>query len=61
MGLPSTLDEGTRKSQPLPESTNTAPKDSVGNKQPIDRGLTSMDSDEGTAKTTSRPKGSLRD
>ncbi|GKD63619.1 hypothetical protein Tco_1305727 [Tanacetum coccineum] len=45
----------------MPESTNTAPKDSVGNKQPIDRGLTSMDSDEGTAKTTPHPEGSLGD
>ncbi|GJZ61651.1 hypothetical protein Tco_0617788 [Tanacetum coccineum] len=31
MGLPSTLDEGTRKSQPLPKGTTTDPKDSRGN------------------------------
>nr|GEV61332.1 copia protein [Tanacetum cinerariifolium] len=30
------------------------------NKQPIDMGLTSMDFDEGTTKTTSRPEGSFR-
>ncbi|GKF29499.1 hypothetical protein Tco_0095841 [Tanacetum coccineum] len=44
--LPSTLAGGTRKSQPLPKGTKTNPKDSVGNKQPIDKGLPSMDSDE---------------
>ncbi|GKA01001.1 hypothetical protein Tco_0673666 [Tanacetum coccineum] len=60
-GLPSTLDEGTRKSQPLPEGTATHPKDSGGNIQPLDRDLTSMTSDEGTAKTTPRPEGSLGD
>ncbi|GKD60678.1 hypothetical protein Tco_1298187, partial [Tanacetum coccineum] len=60
-GLPSTLDEGTHKSQPLPEITTIDPKDSVGNKQPIDTGLPSTTSDEGTAKTTPRPKGSLGD
>ncbi|GKE27092.1 hypothetical protein Tco_1442476 [Tanacetum coccineum] len=59
--LPSTLDEGTRKSQPLPESTTIDPKDSVRNKQPIDTGLPSTTSDEGTTKTTPRPEGSLRD
>ncbi|GJZ59408.1 hypothetical protein Tco_0615224 [Tanacetum coccineum] len=31
--LPSTLDKGTRKSQPLPEGTTTDPKDSGGNIQ----------------------------
>nr|GEW97379.1 retrovirus-related Pol polyprotein from transposon TNT 1-94 [Tanacetum cinerariifolium] len=60
-GLPSTLDEGTRKSQHLPESTTINPKDSVGNKQPIDIGPPSMNSDEGTTKTMPRPKGSLGD
>ncbi|GJY32468.1 hypothetical protein Tco_0416937 [Tanacetum coccineum] len=60
-GLPFTLDEGTYKSQPLPESTTIDPKDSVGNKQPIDTGLTFTAFDEGTAKTTPRPKGSLRE
>nr|GEZ26255.1 uncharacterized mitochondrial protein AtMg00810-like [Tanacetum cinerariifolium] len=42
MGLPSILDEGTRKSQPLPEGTTTNPKDSEGNIQPADNGLPSM-------------------
>ncbi|GJV22337.1 hypothetical protein Tco_1371357 [Tanacetum coccineum] len=40
-GLPSTHDEGTHKSQPLSESTATHPKDSEGNKQPLDRDITS--------------------
>ncbi|GJY01837.1 retrovirus-related pol polyprotein from transposon TNT 1-94 [Tanacetum coccineum] len=61
MGLPSTLDEGTRKSKPLPESTATHPKYSGGNKQPFDRDITSMTFDEGTAKTTPHPGGSLGD
>ncbi|GJX11824.1 hypothetical protein Tco_0201683 [Tanacetum coccineum] len=60
-GLPSTLDEGTRKSKPLPKSTTTHPKDSGGNKQPLERDITSTTSDEGTAKTTPRPEGSLGD
>nr|GEX22219.1 retrovirus-related Pol polyprotein from transposon TNT 1-94 [Tanacetum cinerariifolium] len=60
-GLPSTLDEGTRKSQPLPEGKATRPKDSGGNIQPIDWDLTSTTSDEGTSKITSRPEGSLGD
>ncbi|GJT35334.1 hypothetical protein Tco_0925753 [Tanacetum coccineum] len=60
-GLPSTLDEGTRKSQPLLVSTTIDPKDSVGNKQPIDTGLPSTVSDEGTAKTMLRPEGPLGD
>ncbi|GKF79782.1 hypothetical protein Tco_0235350, partial [Tanacetum coccineum] len=60
-GLPSTLDEGTRKSKPLPESTATHPKDSGGNKQLLDREITSTTPDEGTAKTTPRPEGSLGD
>ncbi|GKF70414.1 hypothetical protein Tco_0203471, partial [Tanacetum coccineum] len=57
----STLDEGTRKSQPLPESTATHPKDSGGNIQTLDRDLTSTTSDEGKAKTTLCLKGSLGD
>nr|GFA15118.1 nodulin MtN21 /EamA-like transporter family protein [Tanacetum cinerariifolium] len=61
MGLPSTLDEGTRKSKPLPESIATHPKDSGGNKQPFDRDITSTTLDEGTTKTTPRPEGSLGD
>ncbi|GJW35620.1 hypothetical protein Tco_0058540, partial [Tanacetum coccineum] len=60
-GLPSTLDEGTRQSKPLPEGTATHPKDSRGNKQPLDRDITSTTSNEGTAKTTPRPEGSLGD
>ncbi|GJR83389.1 hypothetical protein Tco_0154174 [Tanacetum coccineum] len=51
-GLPSTLDEGTRKSQPLPEGTTSAPKDLGGNVQPTNIGLPSMASNEETAKTT---------
>ncbi|GKC46211.1 hypothetical protein Tco_1063933 [Tanacetum coccineum] len=60
-GLPSTLDEGTRKSQPLPKGTTTGPKDSGGNDQPADKGLPSMASNEGTDKTTPRPEGPLGD
>ncbi|GJT09530.1 hypothetical protein Tco_0856572 [Tanacetum coccineum] len=52
---------GTHKSQPLPAGTATHPKDSRGNIQPLDSDLTSMTSDEGTVKTTSRPEGSLGD
>nr|GEX13005.1 hypothetical protein [Tanacetum cinerariifolium]GEZ03390.1 hypothetical protein [Tanacetum cinerariifolium] len=47
-GLPSTLDEGTHKSKPLPESTDTHPQDSRGNKQSLDNDITSTTSDEGT-------------
>nr|GEU99530.1 putative ribonuclease H-like domain-containing protein [Tanacetum cinerariifolium] len=46
-GLPSTLDEGTRKSKHLLESTATHPKDLGGNKQPFDRDITSMTPDKG--------------
>ncbi|GKA85806.1 hypothetical protein Tco_0807460 [Tanacetum coccineum] len=60
-GLPSTLDEGTRKSQPLPEGTTSHPKYSGGNDQPFDRDLTSTTSDDGMAKSMSRPEGSLGD
>ncbi|GJU06070.1 hypothetical protein Tco_1122500, partial [Tanacetum coccineum] len=60
-GLPSTLDEGTRKSKPLPEGSVTYPKDLGGNIQPLDKDLTSTTSEEGSAKTTPRPEGSLRD
>ncbi|GKE06456.1 hypothetical protein Tco_1398474 [Tanacetum coccineum] len=59
--LPSTLDEGTRQSKPLPEGTATHPKDSGGNKQPFDSDITSTTSNKGTAKTKSRPEGSLGD
>ncbi|GKD47145.1 hypothetical protein Tco_1271790, partial [Tanacetum coccineum] len=58
-GLHSTLGEGTRKSQPLPEGITTDPKDSVGNVQPADKRLPSTASNEGTAKTMSRPKGPI--
>ncbi|GJU61819.1 hypothetical protein Tco_1243654 [Tanacetum coccineum] len=51
--LPSTLDEGTRKSQPLPKGTTTDPKDPRGNVQPADKGLPSTVSNKGVAKTTS--------
>ncbi|GKC89818.1 hypothetical protein Tco_1150467 [Tanacetum coccineum] len=60
-GLPSTLDEGTRQSKPLPEGTATHPKDSGGNKQPHDRDITSTTSNEGTAKTAPRTEGLLGD
>ncbi|GJU33014.1 hypothetical protein Tco_1176603 [Tanacetum coccineum] len=60
-GLPFILDEGTRKSQHLPESTATHPKDSGGNKQPLDRDITSTTPDERMAKTTPHLEGSLRD
>ncbi|GJS86080.1 hypothetical protein Tco_0752621 [Tanacetum coccineum] len=53
--------EGTHQSKPLPEGTATHPKDSGGNKQPLDRDITSTTSNKGTAKTTPRPEGSLRD
>nr|GEY17494.1 uncharacterized mitochondrial protein AtMg00810-like [Tanacetum cinerariifolium] len=59
--LPSTLDEGTRKSKPLPEGTATHPKDSKGNKQSLDRDITFMTPDEGMTKTTPHPEGSLGD
>ncbi|GKB93429.1 hypothetical protein Tco_0979566, partial [Tanacetum coccineum] len=59
--LPSTLDEGTHKSKPLPEGTATHPQDSRGNKQPLDRDTTSTTPNDGTTKTTPPPKGSLRD
>nr|GEV53802.1 nodulin MtN21 /EamA-like transporter family protein [Tanacetum cinerariifolium] len=59
--LPSTLVEGTRKSKPLPESNATHPKDLGGNKQPLDMDITSTTPDEGIAKTTPRPEGSLGD
>nr|GEV64300.1 hypothetical protein [Tanacetum cinerariifolium] len=52
---------GTHKSQPLPESTPTHPKDSRGNKQRFDKDITSTTPDEGTTKTTSRPNGSRED
>ncbi|GKC53147.1 hypothetical protein Tco_1075892 [Tanacetum coccineum] len=58
-GLPFTLNEGTRKSKPLPEGPATHPKDSGGNIQPFVRDLTSTTFDEDTAKTTPRPEGSL--
>nr|GEZ84851.1 hypothetical protein [Tanacetum cinerariifolium] len=61
MGLPSILDEGTRKSQPFPEGTTTDPKDSGGNVQPTDKGLPSTASNEGTTKTTSCLEGPLGD
>nr|GEW36919.1 hypothetical protein [Tanacetum cinerariifolium] len=61
VGLPSTPDEGTRKSKPLLEGTATYPKDSGGNVQPLDRYLTFTSADEGMAKTMSRPEWSLGD
>ncbi|GJT41152.1 hypothetical protein Tco_0941017 [Tanacetum coccineum] len=61
IGFPSTLDEGTRKSQPFPEGTATHPKDSRGNIQPLDRDLTSTNSDEGIPKTTLRTGAKYQD
>ncbi|GKE82863.1 hypothetical protein Tco_1552863, partial [Tanacetum coccineum] len=61
MGLPSTLNEGTRTSKPFLEGTVTHPKDLGRNIQTLDRDLTSMTSDEGTAKTMPRLEGSLGD
>ncbi|GJZ65045.1 hypothetical protein Tco_0621741 [Tanacetum coccineum] len=60
-GLPSILNEGTRPSKPLLEGTATYPKELGGNKQPLDRDITSTISNEGTTKTTPRPEGSLGD
>ncbi|GJZ52343.1 hypothetical protein Tco_0606858 [Tanacetum coccineum] len=60
-GLPSTLEEGTRQSKPLLEGTATHPKDLGGSKQPLNKDITSTNSNEGMAKTTPRPEGSLRD
>ncbi|GJW21821.1 retrovirus-related pol polyprotein from transposon TNT 1-94 [Tanacetum coccineum] len=60
-GLPSTLDEHTRKSQPLLEGTTTDPKDSTGNVQPANKGFPSTASNEGMAKSTSCPEGTLGD
>ncbi|GJU42005.1 hypothetical protein Tco_1194962 [Tanacetum coccineum] len=60
-GLPSTLDEGTRKSQSLPEGTTTDPEDPGGNDQPTDKGLPSTASNEGTAKIMPCTEGPLRD
>nr|GEV34703.1 retrovirus-related Pol polyprotein from transposon TNT 1-94 [Tanacetum cinerariifolium] len=60
-GLPTTLNEGTRKSKPLPESIATHLKDSGRNKQPLNMDITSSTLNKGTAKTTPRPEGSLGD
>ncbi|GKF63349.1 hypothetical protein Tco_0186797, partial [Tanacetum coccineum] len=43
------------------ETTTTTPKDTRGNDQPADKGLPSIASNEGTAKTTPRPEGPLGD
>ncbi|GKE14612.1 hypothetical protein Tco_1422189 [Tanacetum coccineum] len=59
--LPSTLNEGTRKSQPLPEGTTTNPKDSGGNVQPTDKRFPFTASNEGMAKTMPRLEGPLGD
>nr|GEV25597.1 hypothetical protein [Tanacetum cinerariifolium] len=59
--LPSSIDEGVCKSEPLLEGTTTDPKDSGGNVQPADKGLPFATSHKGTAKTTSRPEGPLGD
>ncbi|GKD44669.1 hypothetical protein Tco_1269314 [Tanacetum coccineum] len=61
MGFPSILDEGTRKSKHLFEGTATHPQDLGGNKQSLDRDITSMTPDEGMVKTMPHPEGSLGD
>ncbi|GJU94211.1 hypothetical protein Tco_1318967 [Tanacetum coccineum] len=58
---PPTETKGTRKSQPFPKGTTTNPKDSRGNVQPADKGLSSTASNEGTTKTTPHLEGTLRD
>ncbi|GJX75290.1 hypothetical protein Tco_0313885 [Tanacetum coccineum] len=50
-GFHSLLDEGTRKSKHLPEGKLTDPKDSEGNKHPIDMGLPATIPNEGVGKT----------
>ncbi|GKC48175.1 hypothetical protein Tco_1065897 [Tanacetum coccineum] len=60
-GSHSSLDEGTRKSQLLPEGKTTDPKDSRGNVQPVDKGLPSTVSDKGTGKTKPLPEGPHED
>nr|GEW10702.1 copia protein [Tanacetum cinerariifolium] len=50
-----------RKLQPFPEGTTSDPKDSGGNVQYADKGLPSMISNKGTAKTTPRPERPLGD
>nr|GEY13265.1 hypothetical protein [Tanacetum cinerariifolium] len=59
---PPKLMEGFEQSHSVSSGTGTAthPQDSRGNKQPLDRYITFTIPDEGTAKTTPRPKGSLR-
>ncbi|GJU65283.1 hypothetical protein Tco_1022733 [Tanacetum coccineum] len=58
MGLPSTsLNEGIRKSQLLPEEKTIDPKDSRGNDQPANKGLPSTAYKDGTSKTKPLPKG----
>ncbi|GJT80229.1 hypothetical protein Tco_1054571 [Tanacetum coccineum] len=61
IGFPSILDEGTHQSKPLPDGTATHPKNLGGNKQPLNRDITSMTSNESMAKTTPCPEGSLGD
>nr|GEZ42142.1 hypothetical protein [Tanacetum cinerariifolium] len=61
MGFPSTLDEGTHKSQPFPEGTTIDRKVSGGNVQLADNGLPSMDFNKCTAKKMPCPEGPLRD
>ncbi|GJW98837.1 hypothetical protein Tco_0180645 [Tanacetum coccineum] len=56
-GLPSTLDEGTRSSKPLPEGKPTDAKDPGGNKQPTGMGSPSTHPDDGTSKTQPLPEG----
>nr|GEW67615.1 hypothetical protein [Tanacetum cinerariifolium] len=52
MGLPSTLDDGTRKSKPLLEGTHYDPKDSSENDQSSNKGLPSTASMDGIVMTS---------
>ncbi|GJW16881.1 hypothetical protein Tco_0024317 [Tanacetum coccineum] len=54
-------DEGTRKSQPLPEGKTTDPKDSKGNKHPADKGLPFTVPDDCIGKTKPLPERSRED
>ncbi|GKB07108.1 hypothetical protein Tco_0835341 [Tanacetum coccineum] len=54
-------DEGTRKSQPLPEGKTTDPKDSKGNKHPADKELPFTVPDDCIGKTKPLPERSRED
>ncbi|GJW30390.1 hypothetical protein Tco_0047265 [Tanacetum coccineum] len=56
MGSHSPIDEGIRKSKPLPEGKPTEAKDLEGNKQPANKGLPAIVLDEGISKTKPLPE-----